>query len=75
MKVRGLSSRPARGRPGEATVAAIRDGGGEAVLEVLDTGDRASIRDLVERAAASYGGSDIIVHNAAHMPFGARSVR
>lgn len=55
--------------PGEAAVEAIRAAGGEATLVPLDMGDRAGVRALVDTAAETYGGIDIVVHNAAHIPF------
>ena len=54
---------------GEETVAAIRAAGGEATLLPLDMGDRGSVRAMIDRAAETYGGIDIVVHNAAHIPF------
>ncbi|MBV9842285.1 MAG: SDR family oxidoreductase [Sphingomonadaceae bacterium] len=55
--------------PGEETVAAIRQAGGAATLVQVDMGDRASVRDLIATTAATYGGIDVIVHNAAYIPF------
>jgi 3-oxoacyl-[acyl-carrier protein] reductase len=57
--------------PGEEVVEAIRGVGGDALLEVLDTSERSAVRMLVDKAVAHYGRIDIVVHNAAHMPFGA----
>lgn len=55
--------------PGQAAVDVIRTAGGEAILVPLDMGDRASVKAMVEKAAETYGGIDIVVHNAAHIPF------
>ena len=51
--------------PGEATIRAITDAGGEAILEVFDVGDRESCRRLVARAVNHFGKIDILLHNAA----------
>lgn len=55
--------------PGQAAVEAIRANGGEAILVALDMGDRASVKAMIDTAVAAYGGIDIIVHNAAYIPF------
>ena len=55
--------------PGQATVDAIRAAGGEAILVPLDMGDRTSVKAMVEKAAETYGGIDIVVHNAAYIPY------
>ena len=57
--------------PGRDTVEAIRAAGGEARLVTLDMGDRAAVKALVAEAAQAYGGLDIVVHNAAYIPFAA----
>lgn len=56
--------------PGREAVKAIMAAGGQATLVPLDMGDRDSVRQMVAKAAAVYGGIDIVVHNAAHIPFG-----
>ncbi|WP_404478160.1 SDR family NAD(P)-dependent oxidoreductase [Novosphingobium sp. BL-52-GroH] len=57
--------------PGAETVAAIRSAGGEACLDVVDMGQRRDVAAMVERAVTTYGGLDIVLHNAAYIPFGA----
>jgi 3-oxoacyl-[acyl-carrier protein] reductase len=57
--------------PGEETVEAIRAAGGDALLVTLDVGERAAVRDLIARTVAHYGRLDIVLHNAAYIPFGA----
>jgi 3-oxoacyl-[acyl-carrier protein] reductase len=52
--------------PGEATVKAIADAGGEAILEVSDVGKRDACRRLVARAVEHFGRLDIVLHNAAY---------
>jgi NAD(P)-dependent dehydrogenase (short-subunit alcohol dehydrogenase family) len=57
---------------GEATVAAIRDAGGEAEFVAADLLDSGSVRHLASRALEiSDGRVDILVNNAAFAPFGA----
>jgi len=56
--------------PGEATVAAITKAGGEATLFVVDIGSREAVRDLVIRTIERYGALDIVLHNAAYIPYG-----
>ena len=56
--------------PGEETVAAISNSGGEALLLTLDIGERAAAAALVEQTLKRFGRLDIVLHNAAHMPFG-----
>jgi len=51
---------------GEATIRAISDAGGEAILEVADVADREACRRLVARAADHFGKIDILLHNAAY---------
>lgn len=57
--------------PGEETVDAIRAAGGEAYLDVLDMGDREAVRAMVAQAVGTFGQLDIVLHNAAYIPFGA----
>jgi 3-oxoacyl-[acyl-carrier protein] reductase len=57
--------------PGEETVAAIRTAGGEAFLHIVDMGLREDVRALVARTVETWGSLDIVLHNAAHIPFGA----
>lgn len=57
--------------PGEETVAAIRAAGGEACLHVVDMGVREEVRALVARTIETWGALDIVLHNAAYIPFGA----
>jgi 3-oxoacyl-[acyl-carrier protein] reductase len=57
--------------PGEETVDAIRSAGGEAYLHSVDMGLRDDVRALVARAVETWGRLDIVLHNAAHIPFGA----
>jgi len=57
--------------PGEAALETIRSSGGQALLVTLDVGERAAVKDLVQQSVAQFGRLDIVVHNAAHMPFGA----
>lgn len=56
--------------PGQAAVDTIRAAGGEAILVSLDMGDRGSVKAMVDKAAEALGGIDIVVHNAAYIPFG-----
>lgn len=57
--------------PGQETVDAIRAAGGEAMLHVLDVGEREAVRGLVAATVEAWGGIDIVLHNAAYIPFGA----
>ncbi len=52
--------------PGLETQQAIRDLGGEAVLDVGDISDREHCRGVVARTAERFGGIDIVLHNAAY---------
>jgi 3-oxoacyl-[acyl-carrier protein] reductase len=52
--------------PGQAALDAITAAGGEAVLDIVDVGDREQCRQLVARTAERFGGIDIILHNAAY---------
>ena len=54
---------------GQEAIDVIKAAGGEAMLVPLDMGDRESVRAMVAKAAEAYGGIDIVVHNAAHIPF------
>lgn len=56
---------------GSETVEKIKQGGGEALLVVVDVGDENSARDIVEATIAEYGRVDIMVHNAASFLMGA----
>jgi 3-oxoacyl-[acyl-carrier protein] reductase len=53
---------------GASAVAAIRDAGGEATLVVADIGTRAEATRLVNTAIETYGGLDVLLHNAAYCP-------
>lgn len=53
--------------PGQEVVDAIRADGGEAALETLDIGDRASVKAMVHRTAETFGRIDIVLHNAAFL--------
>lgn len=53
--------------PGQETVDTIAAAGGEAVLEVVDVGQRAAVKGLVERTAERFGRIDIVLHNAAYL--------
>lgn len=58
-----------RGEVLEAAARKIRDEVGADVLPVVaDTGDDASVRDLVATVARELGGVDILVNNAAEQP-------
>jgi citronellol/citronellal dehydrogenase len=48
-----------------ATVARIRDAGGQAMALATDVSDEASCRHLVQTAIDAYGGVDILVNDAA----------
>ncbi len=52
--------------PGEAVVKAIKDAGGEAILEVSNIGEREACRRIVARAVEAFGKLDIVLHNAAY---------
>jgi NAD(P)-dependent dehydrogenase (short-subunit alcohol dehydrogenase family) len=49
----------------EKTVAQIVQAGGKAVAVAFDLGDDASVRNMIDTAAAELGGLDILVNNAA----------
>lgn len=53
--------------PGQEVVDEIVAAGGEAVLDVLDMGDRAAVKAMVERTASHFGRIDIVLHNAAYL--------
>ncbi len=55
---------------GEATLHAIQAAKGNAALLVLDLRSRDAARKAVSGAMEQFGRLDIIVHNAASMPFG-----
>ena len=50
---------------GDEALAEIRKDGGEARLRVVDIGDAAGGRQVVEEAVAAWGRLDVVVHNAA----------
>lgn len=52
------------GAGAEETAAAIRDAGGSAQAWTLDVGDKAAVKQVVDAAAAHFGGLDILVNNA-----------
>jgi 3-oxoacyl-[acyl-carrier protein] reductase len=54
----------------EATVEEIVAGGGEAVAVAADVSDPAAIATVAERARAAFGGTDVLVNNAAIYPIG-----
>ena len=51
--------------PGEHTVRAIRDAGGQAISRVCDVSDEAAVAALVRDTEAAFGGVHILVNNAA----------
>jgi NAD(P)-dependent dehydrogenase (short-subunit alcohol dehydrogenase family) len=53
-----------------ATVGAIVAAGGEAVAVEADVADPAAIRAVAARAAEAFGGTDVLVNNAAVYPLG-----
>src|SRR3954452_2702783 len=53
-----------------ATVEAIVAAGGEAVAVEADVADPAAIRAVAARAAEAFGGTDVLVNNAAIYPLG-----
>jgi 3-oxoacyl-[acyl-carrier protein] reductase len=55
---------------GKATLDAIRSANGKANLRALDLRSREAARDAVSATVKEFGGLDIVVHNAATMPFG-----
>ncbi|MEZ4681859.1 MAG: glucose 1-dehydrogenase [Caldilineaceae bacterium] len=52
----------------DEVAATIQAAGGDALAVAAHTGDSAGVQALVERAAAVYGGVDILVNNAATNP-------
>jgi 3-oxoacyl-[acyl-carrier protein] reductase len=57
--------------PGQAVVDRIRAMGGDAHLVTMDAGDRSAVRALIDETVRVYGKIDIVLHNAAYIPFGA----
>jgi NAD(P)-dependent dehydrogenase (short-subunit alcohol dehydrogenase family) len=55
----------------EATAAAIREAGGEALAAELDVTDADSCRSLLATAQETYGGVDVVVNNAGLVKAGA----
>jgi 3-oxoacyl-[acyl-carrier protein] reductase len=53
----------------EATVAAIRAGGGEAIAVRADVADAAQVEAMVEATVARFGRLDVVVCNAGLCPF------
>ncbi len=51
----------------EATVAALREAGGDAIAVRVDVAVEAEIKAMVAAAVARFGGVDILVNNAAEM--------
>ena len=51
--------------PGDSTVRAIKDAGGEAMSRVCDVSDRAQIAALIRDTEKAFGGVHILVNNAA----------
>jgi NAD(P)-dependent dehydrogenase (short-subunit alcohol dehydrogenase family) len=51
--------------PGDATVRAIKDAGGEAISRVCDVSDAAQVEALVRDTEKAFGGVHILVNNAA----------
>ena len=56
--------------PGAEVAAGIRARGGDAVFVTADVCDRQDCRAMVKAAIDHYGALDIVVHNAAYIPFG-----
>lgn len=52
----------------EAVAAAIEDAGGDAVAVPADVTDPDTVRTVIDRAAAEFGGVDIVVNNAGFNP-------
>jgi 3-oxoacyl-[acyl-carrier protein] reductase len=53
-----------RGRAAEEVVAGIEAAGGQAMTVQADVRDGAAVQAMVERAAAAWGGVDVLVHSA-----------
>ncbi|HEY2934060.1 MAG TPA: SDR family oxidoreductase [Acidobacteriota bacterium] len=53
-----------RGREGEETIALIRDSGGEAIFVQADVARASEVRDMVAKAASTYGRLDFAFNNA-----------
>lgn len=51
--------------PDDRVAAAIGEGGGRAIHQVVDVADEASVRDAAAETVARLGGIDILVNNAA----------
>ncbi|MEQ1808457.1 MAG: SDR family oxidoreductase [Terricaulis sp.] len=49
---------------GEETAALVRAGGGEALVVETDVGKRAAIDAMVAETLATFGGVDVVIHNA-----------
>jgi NAD(P)-dependent dehydrogenase (short-subunit alcohol dehydrogenase family) len=56
----------------QEAAAAIVAAGGRAVAASTDVGDRAQCEALVALAVETFGGIDVLVHNAGRLPCGAR---
>ncbi len=54
---------------GRATLEAIQAAGGDAGLHLVDLRSRAAVRKAVSAALEQFGRLDIVIHNAAVMPF------
>jgi 3-oxoacyl-[acyl-carrier protein] reductase len=52
------------GQAAEEVVAGIEAAGGQAMAVQADVRDEAAVQAMVERAAAAWGGVDVLVHNA-----------
>ena len=59
--------------PGAAAAAAIRDAGGDAAVLAVDIGAPDAPARAVDAAVARWGRLDIVVHNAAFIPYGVLS--
>jgi NAD(P)-dependent dehydrogenase (short-subunit alcohol dehydrogenase family) len=72
--VADLREEPRRGKYHEQetftpTVAAIEQGGGQALFVATDVADEGAVRALIDRTVARFGGLDILVNNAGiHIP-------
>ena len=54
---------------GERVAAAIRDGGGEAIAELVDVTDAAAVEALTKRTVERWGSLDVLLHCAVDVPF------
>ncbi|PCR90894.1 SDR family NAD(P)-dependent oxidoreductase [Natrinema ejinorense] len=52
----------------EAVAGEIRESGGDAVAVSADVTDSADVNDVIDRAAAEFGGVDVVVNNAGFNP-------